>query len=146
MEWNIFQRIFPFFPFPPSTGGVFFAEVGLGHETCFGQWKLDRSHRVALSRGLQGHHMFLLASWEHPPSTMRKTCSMEPKPESWPGPQRKTRGEDRHLTQRLEQSCRCQSADPWARKKCLLMYTSEMSSWLFVVHQKQTNTNTKKAK
>lgn len=38
-------------------GGVFFTEVGLGHETCLGQWKVDRSNRVALPRGLPGHHV-----------------------------------------------------------------------------------------
>lgn len=112
--------------------------VGLGHVTYFGQWNVDRSSRVpskprplgpsCVSACPSGSIHLLL--WEkHAPGTQRASCS---------GAQNGTHGEHLSLTHRPQHSGLCQSADPWARNKCLLLYAREIFG-LYVMQQKHTN-------
>lgn len=117
-------------PFLPSIHGksiLCSTQDGLGHVTCFGQWNVDGSSRVALpSICLQWLHMFLLVLWEHPPSTMRKHA---PGSRSLSGLGPRMRHVERTCTwpKGWSSALSANLQTHEQEKNCLLLYASEMN-------------------
>lgn len=137
MDWSIFQHILPFSPW---KGYSFLYWSCLWPCNLLLPMWTEVAGFLFQALVFGGILCFCLPFWEYLYSTMRKIHPRDMKP-LWPGHQNETQGEDLYLTNRLKQSCLCQSAEH-EQEMLTVVYARDILSGLAGMQQKQTNTKT----